>query len=111
MGFSLRKKKEVPVRLVGLLQALEVTLYCGLIGLLFWKGNEIFGKMDRLVAPVMFLVLFIVSALICTLMVFYYPYLLFFEKGMKKQAMEVVVWTTGWLAVFLLGFMLLAVLF
>ena len=45
--------------ILGFLQALGVTPYCSLVGVIFWKGNEIFGKVDRYVGPVMFLLLFI----------------------------------------------------
>ena len=80
----------------GFLQALGVTLYCSFVGVFFWKGNEIFDKPDRYIGPVMFLLLFIASAMICALMVFYKPYLLFFD-GKKKEALEVVVNTAAWL--------------
>jgi len=82
--------------LVGFFQALGVTIYCSFIGLLFWKGDEIFGKPDRYVGPVAFLLLFIASAMICALMVFYQPYLLFFD-GKKKEALGTVVNTAAWL--------------
>ncbi len=81
---------------LGFIQALGVTLYCLLVGVLFWKGNEIFGKPDRYVGPVTFLLLFIASAMICALMVFYQPYILFFA-GKKKEALETVVNTAAWL--------------
>jgi amino acid permease len=85
----------------GFFQALGVTIYCSLIGILFWKGNEIFGRVDSYFGPLMFLMLFSVSVLICGLLVFYKPYLLFFD-GKKKQAIEVVAST----AVFLFSFVL-----
>jgi len=91
--------------ILGFLQALGVTLYCSLVGVIFWKGNEIFGKVDRYVGPVMFLLLFIASAMICGLMVFYQPYLLFFD-GKKKEALKTVVNTAAWLFV---AFLLLLV--
>ena len=39
----------------GFLQALGVTVYCSLVGVFFWRANEIFGKADRYVGPVAFL--------------------------------------------------------
>ncbi len=81
---------------LGFLQALGVTIYCSFVGVFFWKGNEIFGKPDRYVGPVTFLLLFIASAMICALMVFYQPYLLFFD-GKKKEAIETVVYTAAWM--------------
>lgn len=84
-----------PCRL-GFIQALGVTVYCSLVGVFFWKGNDIFGKANRYAGPVVFLLLFISSAMICALMVFYQPYLMFFE-GKKKEALKTVVNTAGWL--------------
>ena len=86
--------------LMGLGQAGGVLGYCGLVGVLFWQGNEVFGRMNTYLAVVMFLLLFCVSALVCGLMVIYYPYQLFSDKK-KKQAGEVVMWTAGWLMMML----------
>ena len=92
----------------GLTQALGVTLYCSLVGILFWKGNEIFGKVPNYFGPVAFLLLFSVSALICGLLVFYRPYNLFFSNS-KKDAIDLVLSTAGWLFFFFLLFLLLGV--
>ena len=94
----------------GLLQAVGVTAYCSLVGLLFWKGNELFGKAPNYAGPVAFLLLFSVSGLICGLIVFYRPYFLFFS-GKKKEAADVVLATAGWLFIFLLIFLSVAIFF
>lgn len=91
--------------LLGFIQALGVTVYCSFVGLFFWKGNEMFGKVDRYVGPVTFLLLFIASAMICALMVFYQPYLLFFD-GKKKEALEIVVNTAAWLFIAFISFLI-----
>ena len=72
-----------------------------LVGLLFWKGNDVFGRVDPYLSPVLFLTLFSVSVLTCALLVFYKPYKLFFE-GKKTEAINLVVFTTAWLFFFLL---------
>lgn len=76
----------------GFLQALGVTAYCAIIGLIFWQGNNIFGKLPNFFGPVVFIMLFSTSALICGLLVFYKPYKLFLA-GKKKEAVDVVVTT------------------
>jgi hypothetical protein len=43
---------------LGFLQAFAVTAYCSLIGVFFWKGEEIIGKPNHYLGPVMFLLLF-----------------------------------------------------
>lgn len=97
---------ELPPNQLGFLQALGVTLYCSFVGVLFWKGNEFFGRPDQYVGPVMFLVLFIASAMICALIVFYQPYLLFFG-GKKKDAVDTVVNTAAWLFIAFVLFLIL----
>ena len=94
----------------GLLQALGVAAYCSLIGVIFWQGNNIFPNLNQYLGPVMFLLLFSTSVLICGLIVFYTPYKLFFE-GKKKEAVNVVVSTSVCLFIFLLIFFLLLVVF
>jgi hypothetical protein len=94
----------------GFLQALGVTAYCGLVGMIFWRGNEIFGKDPNYAGPVAFLILFIVSALICASIVFYQPYKLFFENK-KKEAIDLVIATTLWLFLFFILFLLSAIFF
>jgi hypothetical protein len=91
--------------LFGFLQALGITLYCSFVGVIIFNGNEIFGKPDRYVGPVAFLLLFISSAMICALIAFYKPYLLFFE-GKKKEALETVVNTAAWLFIAFVLFMI-----
>lgn len=97
-----------PPKITGFLQALGVSLYCLFVGVIFLTGNEIFGKNDKYIGPVAFLLLFISSALICALIVFYNPYLLFFN-GKKKEALETVVNTALWL--FIAFILLLVVMF
>jgi uncharacterized membrane protein len=93
----------------GLIQALGVALYCTMVGTLMFNANKIFGKQDNFVTPIVVLLLFSVSALICSLIVFYRPYLLFFD-GKKKEAISLVVATTSWLVVFFIAFLSLAIL-
>ena len=90
----------------GLAQALGVAFYCSLVGLIFWKGDEIFGKMSNYFGPVASLLLLSVSILICALVVFYKPYILFFDNN-KKRAIDLVLATTIWLFAFFLFFLLL----
>jgi len=97
------------VKSLGFLQALAVAGYCSLVGILFWKGNKIFGTTPNYFGPVAVLLLFSVSAMICGSIVFYKPYRLFFE-GKKKDAAELVLITTGWLFAFFILYILLAVI-
>lgn len=101
------KLKEV-FKKEGLYQAMGVTIYCSLVGLIFWRGEKWIGQ-PGYAGPVMVLILFVVSALICALIVFYKPYNLFF-KDKKRSAIDLVLSTTAWLFVILILFLLYAVL-
>jgi hypothetical protein len=97
------------MKLKGLPQALGVAVYCLLVGgFMFNMGKFFDSGPDGFLAPVAVLMLFSVSALICALLVFYYPYKLFIEKK-KKEAAEQVLYTTAWLFAFFTIFLLLAV--
>lgn len=89
------------VKKIGFLQALGVVLYCFLVGVVFSQGPRISPKVNSYFGPVVLLLLFSVSALICGLLVFYRPYRLFFADK-KKAAVDVVVFTALWLLVFFL---------
>lgn len=93
----------------GFMQAVGVTLYCSLVGLLFWKGDEIFGKVPNYFGPVAFLLLLSVSVLVCGTIVFYQPYKLFFA-GKQQEAADLVLQTAAWLFAFFLAFLLSAAL-
>lgn len=98
------------IKKTGFLQALGVTVYCSLVGLLFWQGNHLFPKVNQYFAPVTMLLLLSVSVLVCGLLVFYKPYKLFFAEK-EKDAVKLVVSTSLWLFVFLLVFFLLMIMF
>lgn len=92
----------------GLLQAIGVTVYCSLVGLVMWKGDEIFGKVDTFISPIVALLMLSVSALICGLLVFYKPYKLFFENK-KEEAVNVVLSTA--ISLFIILLILFGVMF
>ena len=86
----------------GLVQALWIVIYCSLISVVMFNGNKIFGKVDTFITPIAMLTMLSTSVLVCGLLVFYKPYLLFF-KGKKKEAIDTVVST----AVSLFGFLII----
>ena len=95
---------------LGFLQALGVAGYCSLVGLILWQGGNIFPKVNAYFGPVMFLLLFSTSALVCGLLVFYKPYKLFLADK-KKEAIDTVLSTAAWLFAFLSIFFVLMITF
>jgi len=94
----------------GFLRALGVSLYCFAVGLFIWKASNFFGSSPQFFGPIVFLLLFIVSALICAAIVFYTPYVLF-TKNKKQDAIDLVIVTTFLLFFILCVILLLVLLF
>jgi len=94
-------KKKWSLGLIALGQALGLAIYCGLVGLLFWRGSQWFGRMPYYWGPLLFLILFVTSALISALLVLGYPIILFWKKKQVTKALRLVVYTAGWLVFFI----------
>lgn len=98
------------VKKIGFLQALGVTAYISLVAMFFWQASHYMPKVNQFLAPIMFLLLLSVSVLVCGLLVFYKPYTLFFS-GKKKEAIDVVLFTTACLVVSLVTTIVLVIIF
>ena len=96
---------------IGFLQASGLVVYCSLVGLLFWRGGTWFGSMTSFLGPMLFLALFVASALISALLVLGYPVILFFEKKQATEALKLVAYTTAWLILFVLFLIFLFIAF
>lgn len=92
---------------IGFLQALGVVLYCGLVALFFWKGNEVFGVAPNYLGPLLVLLLFVFSALVCALIVLGYPITLFWEKKETGKALRLVTYSALWIFFFLLSLLII----
>src|SRR3989344_9421153 len=89
-----------PLAVIGLAQGLGVTAYCSLVGLIFWKGNEWFGKMPEYFGPVLMLTLLSTSALICALITLAYPAFLIWKKNQLVKALKLIGFTAVWMVLF-----------
>lgn len=69
---------------VGLLQAIGVVIYCGLVSALFWFMEEISIKPPRILTATFMLFLLVFSAAITGLLVFGYPVYLGLNKEIKR---------------------------
>lgn len=97
--------KKLSLGFIAFLQASGLTLYTILIGLFFWKGARIFGPMNNFLGPTLFLLIFMVSAIICALIFGYYPFNLWWEQKETRKAIRLILLTILWLIffVFLVG--------
>lgn len=95
----------------GFLQAGQLTVYI----VIFAFGARTVSEVTRLSSPdpvlaiTMFLLAFIISALVSTYLILWHPAILFFE-GKRKEAMEIILWSSFWLTVFLLTFLMGSIL-
>lgn len=105
-----KNKNKASLSFIAFLQAAGLVIYCCLIGLFFWQAERLVGPPFTFLGPTLFLVLFVVSALISALIVLGYPFFLFWEKKKTSEALRLVFQTVGWLAAFvvLLIFLLFA---
>jgi len=101
MKETLFKKKKFSLRFIAFVQALGLVVYCGLVALLFWRGEKWFGPANNFFMPAFLLVIFATSALICGLLVLGYPIILFWFKKEKTGALKLVVYTAAWLIFFI----------
>lgn len=103
--------KKLSPAFIGLLQSAGVTLYCLAIAYLLENISITFPNQNSLIYGVLFLILFIASALITASMVFYYPLSLFLESHKEKNiSLQIVLFTALWLifefTVVTIGFMI-----
>ncbi|NIT04557.1 hypothetical protein GTO10_06725 [Candidatus Saccharibacteria bacterium] len=89
---------------IGLLEASGLTAYVVLISKIFQYADKWAAGISPTSVSVFLLLLFVLSALISALIMLGRPALLFFD-GKKKEAVELVLWSTIWLAGFITIFL------
>lgn len=74
-------------------------IYIAGIGLLLTYGNKIFGPMPKVLGPIAFLLLFVLSAAIMGALILGQP-ILWYLDNKKTEAVRLLLCTIGWLFVF-----------
>ena len=98
---QVEKKSWSPVT-IGLLEAGVTVLYITLIGVTLGNGNQIFGPVPTVFGPIIFLTLFIFSAIFCAGVMLGYPFYIFWEKKNLSLAAKIVVSSALWLLLFII---------
>ena len=96
---------------IGFLQTAVVSAYILLFALMVTLTGKLHDGIFQwfpAIGILAFLTTFIFSALFCSTVMLGYPALLCFEKNYRR-AMQIIVWSIVWLALFLLGIGLIAV--
>jgi len=84
--------------LYGLTHALSTAIYIGLVAFLMQNAEKIFGKMNNLMGPVAFLLIFVLSAAVTGALVLGKPVLMYLDNQ-KKEALKLFFYTLGWLLI------------
>lgn len=92
--------------MIAFLQALGLISYCSLISLIFWRGEQWFGHVPNFLGPFLMLIILCTSALICGLLVFFYPIKLYLKTKKFEPSIKLVLLTAAWLVIFSLLIML-----
>jgi hypothetical protein len=107
---------KLSVRQVSLLQSVGLITYVILVGTLIYNAPRIFGPMNTFMGPVLFLTLFVSSALICAIISLAYPIWVFLEKkdlpahAATKKAVSVVIYEALFMVLFSIVLLLLLVI-
>ena len=102
-----RVRRKLSLGFIGFLQAVGLLTYCMLIAVLLWNGSKWFGKVPTFTGPLLFLTLFVTSALVCGIIAGSYPFYLFWEKKKTLEAVKLVVYTAIWSVLFVFGILFL----
>lgn len=98
------------LKYMSFIQAFSLIFYIGVVAAIMTNAERLFGKMPEYLGPVLFLTLFSTSALICGLITFYFPFILFWYKKQPEQAITLVFYTARWLILFTLIILALVIL-
>ncbi|MCL4390486.1 MAG: hypothetical protein M1484_00275 [Patescibacteria group bacterium] len=96
------KKNKISPVIIGVAQATGLIAYCAAVGAVMLNGNRWFGPTPSFLGPMLFLTLFVFSAIVCAAMFLGYPFYLFWEKKDLPTAFKVIASSTVTLFVFVL---------
>jgi hypothetical protein len=85
-------------------------IYVLLVATLMLNANKIFGNNPGVFGILAFLLLFVISAAISGALILGKPSLLYME-GKRRDALELFVFTLGWLFIFMISLILLVTIF
>jgi len=93
------KTKELTIR--ALTSSLGTALYVFLVSLVIQNGDKLFGHVSNLFAPLIVLLLFVFSALVCSWLILGKPITLYLD-GKKKESLRLLFCTGALLFIILI---------
>lgn len=91
-------KPQAPLSGMAFSHSFGIIAYIAVVSLFMRYGEELFGKEDTYLTPIVFLTLFTLSAAIVGSLMFGKPIMMYLD-GKKKEAVQLVGATIGFLAV------------
>ena len=85
---------------IGFIQAVSIFIYVSLVSLLMISAQDVFQNSALFLGPLFFLVLLVASVLICAVLAFGHPIVMFWEEKKTREAVKVVTATALWLTLF-----------
>jgi hypothetical protein len=92
----------------GFVNSLAVLAYIALVAMLMQNGDIIFGKLTNVLGPIVFLLLFVVSALVVGGLILGKPFMLYLDEK-KKEALSLFFCTALSLAIYMILILLIAI--
>lgn len=90
-----------------MINALGTAAYVATLVTLILNGEKMFGTIDNILGPIAFLLVFVISASITGGLVLGKPILMFLD-GQKKEAVQLFMYTVGWLALIAIILLIIA---
>jgi len=85
--------------MVGFVQAIGLAAYASGVGVLIWQADNLFAKQGP-AGVVLFLLLFVTSALISALIGLAYPIVMIWKLKKVIDGVKLIAYTAMWLAIF-----------
>ncbi|OHA47095.1 MAG: hypothetical protein A3A80_01590 [Candidatus Terrybacteria bacterium RIFCSPLOWO2_01_FULL_44_24] len=100
---------KLSVKTIGFLQATCLVVYVSVVALAmhYLSQNTIF--ISQILSIIIFLLVFVISALISSSIILGYPLIMFFN-GKKEEAVRIVLWSIVWLVIFAAVFILIGLI-
>lgn len=94
---------------ISFFNALGTVAYISIVATIMQNGSKLFGEKDNFATPIVFLLLFTLSAITVGGLVLGKPLMLYLDNK-KNEAVAVFLQTAGWLAVFTVVTMIVSAL-
>ncbi len=107
----MKQLDKLPAVQIAALQSVGLFSYILLIASVISNGNKLFGSVPNFFGPVLFMTLFLTSALITGAIALLYPFWLFWEHKNTKKALHIIGYETLFMTLLTVVILLVMVIF